>query len=107
MLVIMVVEGELLLSVGRLVRVIEVEHDGRRRLRVAGDAVGSQRLGQPLEVLPVHAVCTPREGRRTRQLLLWSQWGTLHAELKQRIATEAVGIIAVGIAGGNLIDTLG
>jgi hypothetical protein len=92
---------------GRIVRVIQVEHDGRRRLRVAGDEVGAQRLGQPIEVLPVHAVFKPREGRRTRQILLWSQREALHTELKQRIATEAVGIIAVGIAGGNLIDTLG
>ena len=107
MLVIRVVEGERLLSVGRLVRVIEGEHDGRRRLRVAGDAVGSQRLGQPREVRPVHAVCTPREGRRTRQLRLWSQWGTLHAELQQRIATAAVGSIAVRLAGGDWIHTLG
>ncbi len=77
-LVIVVVEGELLLSVGRIVRVIQVEHDGRRRLWVAGDAVGSQRLSQPLEVLPVDAVFQPREGRRTPQRLLWSQWQALH-----------------------------
>jgi hypothetical protein len=40
-------------------------------------------------------------------VLLGSQGRTLDPQLKQRIATEAVGIIAVGIAGGNLIDTLG
>ena len=44
-LIIMIVERELLLAVGRIVCVIEVEHDGRRRLRVAGDEVGDQRLG--------------------------------------------------------------
>jgi hypothetical protein len=87
--------------------VIQVEHDSRRRLWVAGDEVGHQRLGQPIEVFPVHAVCKPREGRRTRQVLLWSQGEVLHAQLKQRVATEAVGVMAVRIAGGELIDTLG
>jgi hypothetical protein len=52
-------------------------------------------------------VFKPREGRRTREVLLWSQWGALHAQLKQGIATKAVGIIAVRIARGDLIDTLG
>src|SRR5437763_414099 len=103
----MVVECELLLSVGRIVGVIQIEHDGRRRLRVAGDEVGAQRLGQPIEVLTVHAMFKPREGRRTRQVLLWSQWEALHTQLKQRVSTEAVGVIAVRIAGGDLIDTLG
>ena len=74
----MVVEGQLLLSVGWIVRVIQVEHDGRRRLRVAGDEVSHQCLGQPIEVLTVHAVFKPREGRRTRKSLLWSQWGPPH-----------------------------
>ena len=106
-LLIRVVEGALLLSVGRLVRVIKVEHDGRRWLRVAGDAVGHPRRGQPIEGLTGHAVCKPREGRRTRQGLLWSPWGALHAELKQGIATEAVGLIAVRLAGGDVIETLG
>jgi hypothetical protein len=106
-LVLVVVEGERLLSVSRIVRVIQVEHDGRRRLRVAGDAVGSQRLGQPREVLPVHAVCKARAGRRTCQSLLWSPRGALHTELKQRITPEAVSIIAVRLAGGDVIDTLG
>src|SRR5262249_40689263 len=49
----------------------------------------------------------PREGRRTRQVLLGSQGEVLHAQLKQRVVTEAVGVIAVRIAGGELIDTLG
>ena len=106
-LIIMIIERELLLSVGRIVCMIEVEHDGRRRLRVAGDEVGSQRPGEPREVLTIHTVCKPREGWRTRQVLLGSQGRTLSPQLKQWIATEAVGIIAVGIAGGHLIDTLG
>ena len=60
MLIVMVVEREFLLSMGWIVRVIEVEHDGRRRLRVAGDEVRHQRLGEPIEVLPVHAVFKSR-----------------------------------------------
>src|SRR5215470_5200997 len=103
----MIVEGKLLLAVGWIVGVIQVEYDGRRRLWVASDEVGHQRLGQPIEVLPVHTVFKPREGGRTRQVLLWSQGEVLYAQLKQWVATEAVGVIAVRIAGGELIDPLG
>src|SRR5215471_13428752 len=102
----MIVEREFLLPVGGIVGVIEVQDYGCRRLRVARDKVGYQRLGQPIEVLPVHTVFKPREGRRTRQVLLWSQGEALHAQLKQRVATEAVGVMAVRIAGGELIDPL-
>jgi sensor histidine kinase regulating citrate/malate metabolism len=66
--------------------------------------VGSQRPGKPIEVLTIHTVFKPREGWRTRQGLLGSQRRTLTPQLKQGIATEAVGSIAVGIAGGNLLD---
>jgi hypothetical protein len=52
-------------------------------------------------------VFKPREGWRTRQVLLGSQGRTLNPQLQQWSATEAVSIIAVGIAGGNVIDTLG
>ena len=106
-LIIMVIERHLLLAMGRIVCMIEVEHDGRRRLRVAGDEVGPQRLGEPIEVLTIHTVFKPREGRCTRQVLLGSQWRTLAPQLQQRIAPEAVGIMAVGLAGGHWIETLG
>src|SRR6266436_3523336 len=75
MLLIMVVEREFLRPGGRIVRGIEVEHHGGRRVRVARDAVCSQRRREPREVLPVHTVCKPRAGRGTREVLLWSQGG--------------------------------
>ena len=55
----MVIEGEFLLSVGRIVRMIQVEHDGRRRLRVAGDEVGPQRLGESIDVFTIDTVFKP------------------------------------------------
>src|SRR5437868_6668427 len=107
MRILMVGERQCLRPVGRIVRVIEIEHNGGRRLRVARDAVGSQRLRQPIEVFPVHTVCKPREGRGTRAILRWSQRGAFHAQLTQGITSEAVGIIAVRRAGGNVINPLG
>jgi hypothetical protein len=86
---------------------IEVEHDGRGRLWRAGDEVGPQRLGEPIEVLTLATGFKPRDGRRARQGRLGSQGRTLAPPLKQRSATEAVGIMAVGRAGGNVSDTLG
>ena len=61
-LIIMIIERELLLAVGRIVCMIEVEHDGRRRLRVAGDEVGSQRPGKPIEVLTIRGVHREKVG---------------------------------------------
>jgi hypothetical protein len=107
MLRIMVVACERLRSVGRLVGVIKLEHDGRRRRRGAGAAGGASRLGQPREVLTVHALVKPRAGRRTRQVLRGSPWEALHPQLQPRGSTEAVGVMASRRAGGALRETLG
>ena len=48
----------------------------------------------------------PGEGRDTRQVLRGIERYPLHAELKQGIVPETIGIIAVRIAGGELIDPL-
>ncbi len=55
-LVVMVIEGELLLPMRRVIGVIQVEHNGRRGLWVAGDEVVHQGLCQAIEILAVHTV---------------------------------------------------
>ena len=55
----------------------------------------------------VDAVFKTRKGGSTRQVLRGLQGGPLHTELKQGVVPETIGIIAVRIPGGNLIDTLG
>ena len=106
-LIIMVVKREFLRPVGWIVGVIEAQDNGGRRLRVAREAVGHQRLGQPREVRAVHTVCPPRAGRRAGASLRWSQGGALHAQWKQGGSTEASGILAVRLAGGDVREPLG
>ena len=55
-LIVMIIEGEFLLPMRRVIGVIEVEHNGGWGLRVAGDEVVHQGLRQAIEVLAVHAV---------------------------------------------------
>ena len=55
----MIIEGEFLLPMRRVIGVIEVEHNGGGGLRVAGDEVVHQGLRQAIEVLAVHAVFKP------------------------------------------------
>ena len=106
-LVVMVIEGQFLLPMGRVLRVIEVEDNGRGGLGVARNEVIDERLREAVEVGAGHAVFEPREGRGTRQVLRGIERYPLHAELKHGIVPETIGIIAVRIAGGDLIDPLG
>jgi len=77
-LVVMVIERKFLLAMRRVIGVIEVKHNSGWGLWIARDEVIDQRLREPVEVLAVDAVFKPRKGRRTRQVLLWSQWKALH-----------------------------
>ena len=80
--IVVVIEGEFLLAMGRVIGVIEVKHNGGGRLGVAGDEVVDQRVGEPVEVLAVDAVFQPRKGGGTRQVLGGLQGRPLHAELE-------------------------
>src|SRR5262249_22896176 len=71
-LVVMVIERKFLLAMRRVIGVIEVKHNSGWGLWVDRDEMIDQRLRAPVEVLAVDAVCKPRKGRRTRQVLLWS-----------------------------------
>jgi hypothetical protein len=54
--IMVVIEREFLLAMRRIIGVIEVEHNGGGWLRVAGDEVVDQCVGEPVEVLAVDAV---------------------------------------------------
>ena len=97
-LVVMVIEGEFLLSMGWVIRVIQVEHNRRRGLGVAGDEVVDERLRQAVEILAVHTVFETREGGGTRQVLGPDREATARrCSLQHGIVPETIGIIAVGI----------
>ena len=68
-LIVMIIEGQFLLPMRRVLGVINVEDNSRRRLGVAGNTVVHERLREPGEVRAGHTVLKPREGRGTREVL--------------------------------------
>ena len=97
-LIVMVIEGKLLLTMGRIIGGIESEHDGGRGLGVAGKQVIHQGGGETRAGLTVHLVCKTRERRRTRSVLLRVQGAPLDPQCEQRVMAETVGVIPVRIA---------
>jgi hypothetical protein len=105
-LIVMVREGTLLLAMRGVCRMVEVEDNRRGGLRVAGKKLVHKRLRETREIGAGHAVFEPRERRGTRQVLRGIQRAAFHAQLQQGIIPQTVGIIAVRIARGALIDAL-
>ena len=62
----MIIEGEFLLPMRRIIGVIQVEDNGGGGLGIAGNEVVHEGLGETIEVFAVHSVLQPREGRGTR-----------------------------------------
>ena len=106
-LVVMVIEGTRLLTMRWVIGVIQVEHKSRGWFRVAGAELLHQGPRQAIDVLAVYAVFQTREGGATRQVLLWLQGWPLDSKLDQGGVPQTMGIIAVRIPRGNLVDTLG
>ena len=97
-LIVMIIEGKLLLAMGGIIGVIEIEHNGRRGLGVAGNKMIDQGGRETIEVLAVDLVFKPREGGRTGQVVLWVQGTPFEPQFEHRVMAETVGIIPVRIA---------
>jgi hypothetical protein len=69
--------------------------------------VVDERLRETVEVRTGHLMFEPGEGWGTGQVLSRIERSAFHTQLKQGIVPQTVGIIAVRIAGGELIDPLG
>jgi hypothetical protein len=102
-----VIERECLLARRGIIGVIEGTHKGRRGLRGAREAVVDQRVGEAGEVRAGNAVVKARTGGGTCQGLGGLEGWPLHAALTHRVVPEAIGIMAVRIAGGEGRDPLG
>src|SRR5438094_3973539 len=105
-LVVMVIEGEFLLAMRGVIGVIEVKHDGSGGLCVASNKVVYQGRGETIEVLAVQLVLKTRERRSTGQVLRGLQRQPIHPQLKHGVMPEAIGIVTIGIARGDMVDTL-
>jgi hypothetical protein len=103
----MIIEREFLLPMRRVIRVIQIEDNGGWGLRIAGDEVIHEGLGEAIQVFAIDTVLQPRKGGRTGEILRRLQGAALEPEFEQGVTAQTIGVVAVGIARGNLIDTLG
>ena len=103
----MIIERAFLLPMRRGIRVIQVEDNGGWGLRIAGDAVIHEGLGEAIQVFAIDTVLQTRKGGRTGEVLRRLQGAAFEPEFAQGGTAETIGVVAVGLARGNLIDTLG
>jgi hypothetical protein len=103
----MVIAGQTLLTMRGVLRVIAVEDNGSGGLGIAGNAVVNKRRREAVEIGAGHAGFEPGQGRGTRQVLRGIERSPLHAPRQQGIVSETIGILAVRIARGEVIDPLG
>jgi hypothetical protein len=103
----MIIERAFLLPMRRGIRVIQGEDNGGWGLRRAGEAVIHEGLGEAIQVFAIDTVLQTRKGGRTGEVLRRLQGAAFEPEFDQGGTAETIGVVAVGLARGNLIDTLG
>jgi hypothetical protein len=83
-LIVVVIEGKLLLTIGGIIGVIQIEHKGGGWLRGTRDEVVREGLGEPIEVFAVDTVLQTGQSGSTGQIVLRLQGQPIHAELARR-----------------------
>ena len=97
-LIVMIIERELLLSIRRIIRVVQIQDNGGRGLSVAGDEVVHQGACESIEVLAVDVVLETREGRGAGSVVGRVPGTPLHPEFDHGVMAEVIGVIRVRIS---------
>ena len=95
---VMIRERKLLLAIGRVIGVSEVEHNRGWGLCVTGNKVVHEGPREPIEVLPVDVVLQTREGRGTGSIVGRLPGRPLSPEFEYGVTAETIGVIGVRIA---------
>ena len=106
-LIVVILAGACLLARRGVLRVIEVKAKRRWRLGVTRHEMVHNRARPTGEIGARHAVFEAREGRGAGEVLGRLQGDPLYTELQHGVVPKAIGIVAVGIPAGDLIETLG
>ena len=106
MSIVVVVEGQRLLAVGGIVRVVEVQGDGGRRFGIAGDELLHQSASQTVNIAAAQRSLQTGVGAAGGQGIVGIERRTAGGQFEQRIAPQAVGVVAVLVPGGDLKDPL-
>jgi hypothetical protein len=91
----------------RVIRVVELSDHGLRRGGIAVDKGLDKGPGKAVGILAIALVFQAGHGGGTGQRLRVIERSAVEAERKERVMPEAVGIIAIGIARGDLLHPLG
>ena len=83
------------MAVGRILRMVQVVPDHRRRLGIDGDERIDEGLRHSIDVLGRDGILQARERRPTGQVHRLIQGAALHAELEQRIAAQRISVVAI------------
>ena len=92
------VKRQRLLSVRRVLRMIQIENEAARWGRETADELFHQRLAKAIDILAADGVLEARYRRRRRQRGVAIERQATGAELEHRIVAQAVGIIAILLA---------
>jgi hypothetical protein len=102
----MVAEGELLPPVGGILGVVHVQHDHLRRRRVAGDEVLDEDPGHAIGIATRGRILQNGTSRCAGQIHGLDKRLAIQPELEYGIPAQRIGIVAVFVGTGNLIDPL-
>jgi len=104
LVVVGVEEGQLLMPVGRVFSIVDVEEDSGRRRPVGVDERVDQGFSDPVEIGPGDGVLQPGERRLAGQGLVFGK--LVAGQLHGRIGAQRVGVVGVLVAAGDLEDSL-
>jgi len=81
-LIVMIIERELLLAIGWVIGVVQVEHNGGWGLGITGNEVVHKGLRKPIKIFAVDLVLQARERWGTGQIVGRIQGRPLHPEFE-------------------------
>jgi hypothetical protein len=99
LIIVGVEQAQLLAAVHGVEGVVDVEHDAARHLAKALAVVVDQGAAHAQQDVPVRQVLGARHGGLRTQVAVFGQ--PVHRQLEQRISPQAVGVVAVLVAGGD------
>ena len=106
-LIVVIIEGAFLLAMRGVLRVIEVKDNRHWRLGVTRNEMVPQTRASDGRDRGASRYVSRREKVGAGEVLGRLPGDPLYTELKHGVVPKAIGIVAVGIPAGDLIDTLG
>lgn len=105
--VVRVVKRQRLLAIGGIVGVVQIQRDRDGGLRVAGDELLDQGVGQSVDIATPQRAFQAGVGGCAGQRIVGTERGPPGGQLEQRVVTQGIGIVAVLVTRGDLKNALG